>query len=139
MRHLNTLWQIVNAASTIGELARHSQTFHFNVSGPITFYLQSENAQVQVFRWALARVEVTAQLQVPFGWRIATDQDDAGVYLVARRRMVVGAASSAVFNVTVPHDAFLLLKLANGRVILEHVDGVLHIPPPDVGREIMVR
>jgi hypothetical protein len=139
MQHLNTLWQIVNAASSIGELARQSQTFHFNVNGPITFYLQSENADVQVFRWPENKVEVNAQLQVAPGWRIATDQDDAGVYVVARRKLVVGAASSAIFSVTVPQDAYLLLKLKGGRVILEHVDGALHVPPPDVGREIVVR
>ena len=51
MHHLNTLWQLVNAASTVTELARQSQTYRFGVREPITFYLRAESAVVQVVRW----------------------------------------------------------------------------------------
>ncbi len=135
MQHLNTLWQAVNAASTVTELARQSETYHFNVSGAVTFFLQAESAEVRVTRWTQPKIEVTATLQVPFGWRLATDQDEAGVYVVARRRAVVGTLSRASFVAYVPQDTYLLLKIGDGRVVLEHVSGTLHVPAMDERRE----
>jgi hypothetical protein len=129
MQHLNTLWQAVNAASTVTELARQSQTFHFGVSKPITFYLQAEQAEVRLTRWAQPKIEIAVQLQAAFGWRMTTDQDEAGVYVVARRRPLVGGLSRATFAVFVPQDTYLVLKLTEGRLTLEHVDGEFHVPP----------
>jgi hypothetical protein len=129
MQKLNTLWQVVNAASEITSLTRHIQTYYFSTLGPITLYLRAENADVRVMRWAQPKVEVTATLQASFGWRLATDQDEAGVYVVAKRKAVLGRMSSALFNVVVPEDTYLVLKLLDGRVILEHITGTLQVPP----------
>jgi len=139
MQHLNTLWQAVNVASSVTELARQTQTFHFSVSGAVTLYLQAESAEVRVTRWVEPKIEVTAQLQAAFGWRLATDQDEAGVYVVARRRLVVGTLSSAVFSLLVPKDTYLIFKLTDGRVVLNHVDGTLHVPAADAGGAIMLK
>ena len=46
----------------------------------------AKHAEVRVSRWEFPRIEVTAQLQAPWGWRVESEQDDAGVYFVARRR-----------------------------------------------------
>jgi hypothetical protein len=138
MQHLNMLWQFVNAASTVSELARQSQTYRFGVMGPITLYLRAENAVVQVSRWQQPMVEISAQLQAAFGWRIVTDQDEAGVYFVAKRRMVVGGLSRAVFRVNVPWDTYLLLNLRNGHVLLEDVDGTLNITPQDHAGQVEI-
>ncbi|MEO8607069.1 MAG: hypothetical protein ABI690_04275 [Chloroflexota bacterium] len=139
MQHLNTLWQAVNVASSVTELARQSQTFHFNVNGAVTFYLQAESAEVRVTRWNEPKIEVMAQVQAAFGWRMETDQDEAGVYVVARRRLVVGTLSSAVFSVLVPQSAYLILKLSDGRVTLNHVDGTIQVPPALTGGEIVLK
>lgn len=138
MQRLNTLWQAVNAASTVAELARQSQTFHFGVSQPITFYLRAEHAEVRVTRWTQPKIEVAVQLQAAFGWRMETDQDEAGVYMVAKRRTLVGGFSSATFNILVPHDTYLMLNLTDGRLVLEHVEGSLHIPPLDADKNIQI-
>ena len=129
MQHLNTLWKAVNAASVVTDLARQSQTFHFAVNGATTFYLRAEQASVRVTRWTQPRIEVEVQLQAAFGWRLETDQDEAGVYMVAKRRAIVGGLSSATFSLFVPHSTYLLLKLDDGQIVLEHVTGTLHIPP----------
>jgi hypothetical protein len=127
---LTTLWQTVSAVSELSDIARSRQTYHFSTLGPVTFYLQAEQAEVRVTRWPQPRVEVTVTLQAAFGWRVATDQDEAGVYIVARRRPLVGGLSRAVFDALVPHDAFLDLRLDDGRVVLEGVRGMLQVPPP---------
>ena len=133
MQHLNTLTELANAVSTVAEIARHTQTFRFNVSGATTLYMDVESAEVRVLRRAdlLAesrQIEVTATLQAPFAWRVATDQDEAGVYVVARRRPVVGAVASGAFAVIVPPDAYLVLKLKDCRLSLEAISGTVELP-----------
>jgi hypothetical protein len=130
MQHLNTLWKAVNAASTVSELARQTQTFLFAVNGPLSLYLQAEHCEVRISRWAQPKIEVQAQLQAAFGWRLVTDQDEAGVYLVARRRAVVGGLSSAAFSLWVRPDTDLILKLNDGRIVIEGVEGLVNITPP---------
>lgn len=130
MPRLTTLWQTVSAVAELSEMARSRQTYHFSTLGPITFFLKAEQAEVRVRRWAQPRVEVTVTLQVAFGWRVATDQDEAGVYVVARRRPLVGGLARAAFDALVPHDAYLDLRLDDGRVVLEGVRGALQVPPP---------
>lgn len=129
MQKLNTLWQLVNAVSDITNMTRHTQTYYFSTIGPITFYLRAENAEVKIMRWSLAKVEVTATLQAAFGWRIAADQDEAGVYVAAKRKPVIGGLSSAAFSIIIPHDAHVMLRLDDGRVILENISGTFQIPP----------
>lgn len=129
MQRLNTLWQAVNTITELKAMTRHRQTYYFSTLEPATFYLRAEHAEVQIMRWALPKIEVTVMLHAAFGWRIATDQDEAGVYVVARRRPVIGNLSSALFSVIVPHDAFLVLNVTGGRIVMEHVTGTVEIPP----------
>lgn len=139
MQHLNTLWQVVSAASTVREWAQQVKTYTFVVNPHVTFYLRAENADVCLTRWQRPMIEVTLRLQVPMGWRVETDQDDAGVYMVARRRAVVGGLSSAAFEVVVPHDAYLVLKLQDGQVRLTQIDGTVQIAPPDADQTTRIQ
>jgi len=139
MQHLNTLWRLLSAASTIRDITQESKTYHFAVSGPVTVYLRAEYATISVTRWTRQQVDVTVRLGAPFGWRIAADQDDAGVYLVAKRRAVLGCLSNAAFDLTVPDDAYLVLKLEHGRLILDVVDATLHVSPPDRQNRLAIR
>lgn len=130
MQKLNTLWRLASAASTVREIAQHTRSYQFAVREPITFYLRADNAHVSFVRWNRPLVEITTRLQAPFGWRIMTDQDDAGVYFAAGRRAVVGGLSSARFDVLLPHNAYIVLNLSGGSCVLQQVDGTLHIDPP---------
>lgn len=128
-KHLNTLWQVVNAASTVADFTRQSQTFTFNVAPAITVYLRAEQAEVRLVRWEQPKVDVFVQLQAAFGWRVATDQNSDGVYIVAKRRMLLGNMSRAKFTLTIPYDAYLILKLRQSSLLLTDVDGTMHVPP----------
>lgn len=131
MRHLNTLWQAASAASTVGELTRQAQTYLFTVNGPVTFFLRAEQAEVKLIRWAEPKIEVAVLLQMPFGWRLVTDQDEVGVYVAASRRPVVGGLASASFRVMLPHDAYVVIHLEGGRIVLEGVGGTVHLAPEE--------
>ncbi len=127
-QHLNTLNELASAVSTVAEMARQSQTYRFNVSGAITLYIDVESAEVRVLRRREPQIDVTANLQVPFAWRIATDQDEAGVYVVARRRPVVGAVAAAAFQVNVPPETYIVLKLKDCRLSLDALTGMVELP-----------
>lgn len=130
MQKLNTLWRLASAASSVRDIAQHTRTYQFAVRDQITFYLRAENADVTIIRWSRPMLEVTARLQAAFGWRIVTDQDDAGIYVAAGRRAVVGGLSSARFDVLLPHNTYIVLNLSGGSCILQQVDGTLQIDPP---------
>ena len=132
--HINTLWQMVSAAGELRELTRERRTYLFNTQGPITFYLRAENANVHIARWDLPRVEIKVKLEGKFGWRVAAEQDEVGVYFVAHRRRMIGGFSSALCEVVVPHDTYLVLNLTGGRVTLENINGTLHLPPLNAGK-----
>ena len=137
-KHLNTLWQVVNAASTVADFARQSQTYTFPISGPVTVYLQAEQAEIRLVRWGQPKVDVFVQLQAAFGWRIATDQNADGVYVVAKRRMLVGSMSRATFTLTIPHDAYLILKLHESTLLIADVNGTMHVPPKDAKGQLQL-
>ena len=130
MQKLNTVWRVFNAASTVRDIAQHSRTYYFAAGTPMTFYLNADGATVQVKRWTRPMIEVKATLQGAFGWRVATDYDDAGVYVAAKRLPVVGGISSARFEVLVPRDTYLVIRVDEGALLLDNVEGTLHIPPP---------
>lgn len=129
MQKLATLWQIVNAAAQVAEMARSADTYRFGVTGAAAFYLHAAGADVRITRWMQPLIQVSARLNAPFAWRIETEQDDAGVYFVAQRRPVVGSLAGAVFHVSIPPPTHLILKLEGCRLTLEEVDGTLEFPP----------
>ena len=132
MQHLNTLSQLVSAASSVAELARSSQNYSFVVRPGSTCYVHVSGGEIRIARQPASLVEISAKLQAPFGWRIAAEQDEAGVYFVALRRAIVGALADASFLVTVPQDAHLTLKLDHTRLCLENVDGTFELSPQTV-------
>ncbi len=129
MQKLNRLWQIANAASAVRDLAQHLKTYHFAVRPPGMVYVQADYAEVTVIRWNRPTVEITTLLQAPFGWRLVTDQDEAGVYLVARRKTVIGRLSSAKFVIRLPDVLYLTLKLSECSINLKQVTGSFELAP----------
>jgi hypothetical protein len=139
VQHLNTLSQLLSAASTVAELARSSQTYSFHVSSGATCYVHVAGGEIRIARRSSPIIEITARLQAPFGWRVAAEQDGAGVYFVALRRAVVGGLANATFSVTVPDDAYLTLKLEHARLSLDNVDGLFELPPQTSGLTVVPR
>lgn len=129
MQHLDTLWKMVTAASTVRDLALESKTYQFVVQPRVTVYVHTEYAAISITRWHQPLVTMKAQLQAGFGWRVETDQDEAGVYLVAKRRAVVGGLGRGRFDLHVPYNAYLHLKLEKGQLTLDDISGEYTLPP----------
>jgi len=138
VQHLDTLWKMVNAASTVRNLAQETRNLEFFVPTPGTFYLHAEDATVRVARWNQPKISIRMDLQAGFGWRVKTDQDEAGVYVVAKHRVVVGNLGRSNFEIMVPLQTYLVLRLEPGGVLLDNVQGTLHISPPDSSEQIQI-
>lgn len=140
MKALNfykTVRGLLDTAATFTEIADKKQTLVYTVNAPATLYLQTETADLRLRRWAEPRIEVTIKLQVALGWRYAAEQDDAGVYIVTKRRPVVGGLSRAAFEIAVPQDTHLLLRLTQCTVNFAIQEGLLELAPPDAESRII--
>ncbi len=122
------LLQVARAASSVAEIVRERQIYQFGVLGAASLYLHVQGAEVRLFRWNRPVISITAQLQLGLGWRIAHDQDDAGVYFVARRRRWSGGLASATFSVSLPETAHLLLRLERCHVWISDLSGTFDLP-----------
>jgi hypothetical protein len=100
----------------------------FPVGLPTTVYVRASQCEVKIQHQPGNHVELVASLQASFGWEFVAEQDDAGVYIVARRKPVVGALSRASVTLIVPPEANLVFHLTPGAVRLMNVDGKLSIP-----------
>lgn len=130
MQQLDTLWKVISAAGTVRDLAQERKTYQFTVTPPSTLYMHTEHAVIHVRRWHSPKIEIRTVLDVRIGWRVQTDQDESGVYLVAKRRTVVGSMARGEFTVHVPYDTHLILKVEHGAILLDNVNATLQIPPP---------
>ncbi|MEL6150955.1 MAG: hypothetical protein AAFV33_20525 [Chloroflexota bacterium] len=128
---MQTLNRLVNAAAIINDLARQKHTHVLPVmDDDITVYLHTDDAAVRIIRWDKPQVEAMVETLPALAWRVATDYDENGVYVVAIKRPGFGQIARASMNVLVPRDAHLVLRMNNGLVSLDHVRGTLHIAPP---------
>lgn len=126
-RGLQTALDTTAAAASQATSESFRQIFHVQL--PCTVYVRAAHCSVDVRRQPAERgrererVELNATLRAAFGWEFSTDQDDAGVYIVAKRKPVVGALANARFSLSVPSGAHLVLHLTPGSVHLIDFDG----------------
>ncbi len=100
----------------------------FAVQPPLTVFIYAENSRITVRHEPAPQVILEASLRASFGWQIVAEQDEAGVYIVARRKPVIGALAQASFRVTMPPEAHLQVELSGGMLVLEDLAGRLEIP-----------
>lgn len=125
---LDRLSQIASAAHAVADLTRATLVYRFPVSADVFLYLHAVQSEVRVTRHDLREIAITSHLQPPFAWRIAAEQDGAAVYFVAIRKALLGFAASARFDVAVPRDCHLILKLEGVRLTLESVSDTVDLP-----------
>jgi len=129
---LSTLRKLLSAASLVRDAAFETKTLEFLAPKPLTFYLDTEDSEVIIRRWAQTKITARARLQIGFGWHLQSEQDEAGVYVVAKRRPFVGSFSRAEFDITLPDMVHVVLKLTNSVMLLEDVTGTFQIPAPSL-------
>ncbi|HML20416.1 MAG TPA: hypothetical protein PKD09_02130 [Aggregatilinea sp.] len=120
---------VTAVSEAVPRVSQRTETQVFRVTLPVTVYVRGSGCRVSVQRHAAPKVIVQAAMQAAFGLELVGEQDDAGVYIVARRKPIMGQLSRADFSIVVPYDASLVFHLTPGDVVVEDVDGMLELPP----------
>jgi hypothetical protein len=121
-----------SALSVVPKTAQRSHVQVFNVKPPVTVYVRASHCRITVCREPEPKVILDANLYRAFGVELTAEQDDAGVYIVAKRKAVVGRVTRIDLALTVPANSQLALHLTPGDVIFEGVDGMLELPMNEI-------
>ncbi|PJF37649.1 MAG: hypothetical protein CUN55_21000, partial [Phototrophicales bacterium] len=92
-------------------------------------FVRGSRCKVIVNYHELDQIEIYASLYAAFGMRLVIEQDEAGVYIVIRRRRFWGTFSRSDVTIHVPFYCRLALNLTPGDVELQQLNGILEIPP----------
>lgn len=133
MRSLEMLLELAATVRSLPRLTRRRRVAAYEVNGPTTVYIRASHSQVSVQRTAERRVQIECDLRQAFGWQWATERDEAGIYVVLKRKPVFGVFSRADLTLVVPPDAYLVFHLTPGSVRLEDFEGRLSVAPLDGG------
>ncbi len=101
----------------------------FPVADPATIFVRGSQCRVSVIYHEFDHVEVYASLYAAFGTRLIVEQDEAGVYVVVRRRRLLGLFSRSEITIKLPGYCHLVFTLTPGEVRVEQVQGTVEIPP----------
>lgn len=115
------------AAQAVPGTTERLYTQVFNVTSPVTVYVRANHCRVTVRRSTHAKVTLNANLQRSFGLDLTAEQDGDGIYIVARRKPVVGSVTRADFTLTVPPDTQLALHLKPGEIVFEDINGLAEL------------
>ena len=129
MAQLNGLWRALKLLGAARDLAVEKRRYQWDVKPPITFFLSAEHADIHLRPHDEARILTTIELRGGFGWQVATEQDEAGVYIIARRKPVVGSIGRARFSVLLPPGIHISLKLQHCRLRMDDLNGDIEFPP----------
>lgn len=128
MQRLEQLWKVVALAGQVRDLAIENKRYQFTLTEPATFYVHVEYASVQIGYHDRSEILIDAQVQAGFGWRVQTEQDAAGVYLVGQRRALVGGISRARFQVLLPPTTYIVLRLEHASYTVNDITQEVHLP-----------
>ncbi len=127
MRMLELALETFSAVRSLPDLVRERKVAAYEVHGPTTVFVRASHCRVIVRRIREARVQIECDLRQSFGWEWVTERDDAGVYLVLKRKPVMGTLSTAEVTLLVPSDAYLVFHLTPGSVQLADFEGRLSV------------
>ena len=129
MQTLRNLWGALDWLRSARDLTIESKTYQWEATPPATFFLDVEASDVRLKRHAPLRVIAKVELQAGFGWQMAAEQDAAGIYLIARRKPLIGAVGRGRFDITLPPSLHVTLKLRACRLQLIDLNTTLDFPP----------
>ena len=123
------LWRALKWLGAARDLAVEKRRYQWDVQPPNTFFLDAEQADIHLKPHDEARILASIELRGGFAWQVATDQDEAGVYIIARRKSIVGSIGRGRFDVSLPRGLHISLKLENCRLRMDGLHGEVEFPP----------
>lgn len=129
MRHLSNLGKAARLLNAARELAVETQGFQWDVTAPNTLFLQAEQSDIRLAIHDQPQILAKVELRAGFGWQLTTDQDEAGVYVVAKRKPVIGSIGRGRFHFTLPRGLHISLKLEQCQLCFDDLTASLELPP----------
>ena len=126
---LQKAWSAFKLIGAARDLAIETRRFSWEAAPGATFFLQAEFADIRLVKRERREIAAKIELQAGFGWQLLTDQDEAGVYIIARRKAVIGGMSRGRFEIALPGDAHISLKLEHCQLCLADLNTALDLPP----------
>jgi hypothetical protein len=120
------------AADAVPKSTQRSHRQIFNVNAPTTVYIRGSHCTITVQQHTQPKVVLDANLRRAFGVELVAEQDDAGIYIVAKRKAVVGKITRADLMLTVPTNCHLAFHLTPGAVTFANIDGMVELPAQQV-------
>ena len=133
MQHLENLRRALHLLGSARDLAVEAKNYQWEVAPSVTFFLQVEQADVKLARHDKLQVLARVELQAGFGWQMAAEQDEAGVYLVAKRKPLIGSIGRGKFDITLPDSIHVTLKLEQCQLRLDSLNATFDFPPNSLG------
>lgn len=127
MRYLKHLDKLLALAEGVRQWSQIEAARHFNVTLPCAVYVDVGDAPLTLVAHEELVVSVEAQLPRGAGWQWRTEQDEAGVYVVAKRAAFAPLALKPRFVIALPSRATLMLNLAQSSVELKNMQGVVQV------------
>lgn len=129
MRHLGNIWKAARLFNAARELAVETQRFQWDVTEPNTFFLQAEQSDIGLVWHDQPQILAKIEMRAGFGWQLTTDQDGAGVYVVAKRKPVIGSIGRGKFHFYLPRGVHISLKLKQCQLCFDDLTASLDLPP----------
>lgn len=129
MRMLNKLRGALDIFLAIRDLTTMSRSYQWELATPSSFYLEAQHADVNLSRSEDNHLYVSVRLRASMSWKLATERDEAGVYIVLKRKPLIGNIGRARFDARVPRGVHISLQLENSLLCMKDLAGALELPP----------
>ena len=129
MRNLSKLRGALDLLGSIRDLTVVSRQYQWEVQTPSSFYLEAEYAEINLARADNNHLHVSVKLRASMSWKLVTERDDAGVYIVAKRKPLIGNIGRARLHVRVPHGVHISLQLQSCVLCLDELVSRYDLPP----------
>ena len=129
MRHVNSLRKALGLIAAARDITVDTKLYQWEIRAPNTLYLEAEHADIDLLHIGGEHILAQVRMRAALSWKLVTDQDDAGVYIVAKRKPLIGSIGRARFQIEVPDGIHISLKLRNCQLCLRDVDSTFDFPP----------
>ena len=122
---ISQAWEILAAAR---DLTRQTRQFEWTIAAGTSFFLDAEYAKIDLMRADEDTIHAEMNLRSARSWALATDQDEAGVYIVLKRKPLIGSFGGARIRVSVPAGVHVSLKLMRCELRCHDISEMLELP-----------
>ncbi len=129
MSRTDRLWRAFKLLGAAWDLTVQKRRYQWDVRSPNTLFLQAENADIRLAPHDKSQILATIELRGGIGWQLTTEQDKAGVYIIARRKALIGSIARGKFTLWLPRGLHISLRLTACQLRLDDLHASIDFAP----------